>query len=240
MRSRRKGCVKTYMDYIINGFVEAFRLIFSLDRDVFSAVFISLRVSLIAIILSAIISLPSGFIIATRNFTGKRLVITILNTLMAVPTVVVGLLVYTFISRRGPLGSLNLLYTPTAMIIGQFILATPILTALTISAVHAVDERIAPTALTLGANKRQLAYTVFLEVRFGLLAAVISGFGRIVGEVGAAMILGGNIRGITRTMSTAIALQTNMGEFEVGIALGIILLIVAFLINILFHYFQQR
>jgi len=228
------------MDYILNGFVEAFRLIFAFDRDVFSAVFISLQVSLIAIVLSAVISLPLGFIIATRSFAGKRLTITILNTLMAVPTVVVGLIVYTFISRQGPFGMLNLLFTPTAMIIGQFLLAMPILTALTISAVHAVDERIAPTALTLGANNRQLAYAVFLEARFGLLASVISGFGRIIGEVGAAMMLGGNIRGVTRTMSTAIALQTSMGEFELGIALGIILLLVAFLINVLFHYFQQR
>lgn len=228
------------MDYILSGFVEAFRLIFAFDRDVFSAVFISLQVSLIAIVLSAVISLPLGFIIATRNFAGKRLTITILNTLMAVPTVVVGLIVYTFISRQGPFGMLNLLFTPTAMIIGQFLLAMPILTALTISAVHAVDERVAPTALTLGANNRQLAYAVFLEARFGLLASVISGFGRIIGEVGAAMMLGGNIRGATRTMSTAIALQTSMGEFELGIALGIILLLVAFLINVLFHYFQQR
>jgi tungstate transport system permease protein len=228
------------MDYILNGFVEAFRLIFAFDRDVFSAVFISLQVSLIAIVLSAVISLPLGFIIATRNFAGKRLTITLLNTLMAVPTVVVGLIVYTFISRQGPFGMLNLLFTPTAMIIGQFLLAMPILTALTISAVHAVDERVAPTALTLGANNRQLAYAVFLEARFGLLASVISGFGRIIGEVGAAMMLGGNIRGATRTMSTAIALQTSMGEFELGIALGIILLLVAFLINVLFHYFQQR
>jgi tungstate transport system permease protein len=228
------------MDYILDGFVQAFRLIFAFDRDVFSAVFISLQVSLIAIVLSAVISLPLGFIIATRSFAGKRLTITILNTLMAVPTVVVGLIVYTFISRQGPFGMLNLLFTPTAMIIGQFLLAMPILTALTISAVHAVDERVAPTALTLGANNRQLAYAVFLEARFGLLASVVSGFGRIIGEVGAAMMLGGNIRGATRTMSTAIALQTSMGEFELGIALGIILLLVAFLINILFHYFQQR
>jgi len=229
-----------YILSILNSFVEAFRLIFSLDRDVFSAVFISLRVSLTAIALSAIISLPLGFVIATRNFTGKRLTITILNTLMAVPTVVVGLMIYMLISRRGPFGMLNLLFTPTAMIIGQFILAMPILTSLTISAVHAVDERIAPTALTLGANNRQLVYTVFLEARFGLLAAVVSGFGRIIGEVGAAMMLGGNIRGVTRTMSTFIALQSSMGETERGIALGIILILVAFLINVLFNYFQQR
>jgi tungstate transport system permease protein len=228
------------MDYIINGFIEAFRLIFALDQDVFSAVFISLRVSLIAIVLSSIISLPLGFFIATKDFAGKRFVITALNTLMAVPTVVVGLIVYTFISRQGPFGMLNLLFTPTAMIIGQFFLATPILSALTISAVHSLDTKVAETAMTLGADRKQTIWTIFMEARFALLAAVISGFGRIIGEVGAAMMLGGNIRGATRTISTAIALQTSMGEFEIGIALGIILLIVAFLINILFHYFQQR
>jgi tungstate transport system permease protein len=228
------------MNYIINGFVEAFKLIFAFDQDVFSAVFISLRVSLIAIVLSSIVSLPLGFFIATKNFAGKRFVITTLNTLMAVPTVVVGLIVYTFISRQGPLGMLNLLFTSKAMIIGQFILANPILTSLTISAVHAVDERVASTALTLGANNRQLIYTVFLEARFGLLAAIISGFGRIIGEVGAAMMLGGNIRGVTRTISTFIALQSSMGETERGIALGVILILVAFLINVLFNYLQHK
>lgn len=228
------------MDYIINGFIEAFRLIFTFDKEVFSAVLVSLKVSIIAIILSAIISLPLGFIIATKSFNGKRFVITLLNTLMALPTVVVGLIIYTLISRSGPFGMLNLLYTQTAMIIGQFVLVTPILTALTISAVHSVDESVADTAITLGANKRQVAITIFLEARFGLLAAIVSGFGRIIGEVGSAMMLGGNIRYFTRTMSTAIALQTSMGEFEVGIALGLVLLLVAFLINILFHYFQQK
>ncbi|HGE70348.1 TPA: ABC transporter permease subunit [Candidatus Poribacteria bacterium] len=228
------------MDFIINSFIEAFRLIFALDQDVFNAVFISLKVSLTAIVLSSIVSLPLGFIIAEKNFVGKRLIIMILNTLMGVPTVVVGLLVYTFISRQGPLGMLNLLFTSKAMIIGQFILAFPILTSLTISAIQAVDERVAETALTLGANKRQLAYTVFLEARFGLLAAVISGFGRIIGEVGSAMILGGNIKGVTRTISTYIALQSSMGETERGIALGIILILMTFLINLLFNYFQHR
>ena len=228
------------MDYIIDGFKQAFYLIFTLDREVFSAVFVSLRVSCTAIILATIVGSPLGFFIAVGEFRAKRFVITVFNTLMAMPTVVVGLLVYSFLSRRGPLGMLNLLYTPTAMIIGQFILAIPIVTALTISAIHGIDEKIATTALTLGASGRQAALIVFLEARFGLLAAITSGFGRIIGEVGSAMMLGGNIRGVTRTMSTAIALQTSMGEFDVGIALGIILLLVAFLINILFHYFQHK
>lgn len=233
------------MDYIIDGFMKAFQLIFSFDREVFSAVFVSLRVSCTAIVFATIVGLPFGFYIAIREFKGKRFVVTALNTLMALPTVVVGLTVYSLLSRRGPLGPLNLLHTPNAMIIGQFILATPIVMALTISATHSVDERVTATALTLGANRRQAASTVLLEARVGLLAAMITGFGRIIGEVGAAMMLGGNIRGVTRTMSTAIALQASMGEFEIGIALGIILMlihlvIVAVLMNILFPYFQQR
>ncbi|MBM3210906.1 ABC transporter permease subunit [Candidatus Poribacteria bacterium] len=228
------------MNYIFEGFRRAFYLIFTFDPEVFSAVFVSLRVSCIAIVLATIVGIALGFLISINEFRSKRLLITILNTLMAMPTVVVGLLVYSFISRRGPLGSLNLLYTTKAMIIGQFVLAVPIITALSISAIHSVDERISTTAMTLGASGRQTAIRIFLESRFGLLAAIIAGFGRIIGEVGAAMMLGGNIRGVTRTISTAIALQTSMGEFAVGIALGIILMLVAFLINILFHYFQQR
>jgi len=228
------------MNYILDGFKEALRLIFSLDSEVFSAVFVSLRVSCTAIIFATIVGLPLGFLVVIKEFKGKRLTITLLNTLMALPTVVVGLTVYSFISRRGPLGPLNLLYTPNAMVIGQFILATPIIAALTISAIQGIDKNVAETALTLGASRRQAAAMVLLEARFGILAAIVAGFGRIIGEVGAAMMLGGNIRHFTRTISTAIALQTSMGEFAVGIALGIILLIVAFAINTMFHYFQRR
>lgn len=233
------------MTYILDGFIKALQLIFSLDREVFSAVLVSLRVSCIAIVFATIVGLPLGFCVGLREFRGKRFVVTVLNTLMALPTVVVGLTVYSLISRRGPLGPLNLLYTPGAMIIGQFILATPIIAALTVSATHSVDAKVAATAQTLGANGRQTASIVLLEARVGLLAAVITGFGRIIGEVGAAMMLGGNIWRVTRTISTAIALQTSMGEFEVGIALGIILmvihlLIVAVLMNVLFPYFQRR
>ncbi len=233
------------MGYILEGFREAFYLIFSFDREVFSAVLVSLRVSCTAIVLATIVGLPLGFWVAVKDFRGKRFVTTVLNTLMALPTVVVGLTVYSFISRRGPLGPLNLLFTPYAMVMGQFILATPIIAALTISAIHSIDENVSATALTLGASGRQAAVMVIREARVGLLAAVITGFGRIIGEVGAAMMLGGNIRRVTRTISTAIALQTSMGEFERGIALGIILmtihlLIVALMINTLVPYFQRR
>jgi len=159
--------------------------------------------------------------------------------MLSLPTVVVGLFVFSFISRQGPLGFLGLLFTPTAMVIGQFILAIPIITALTISAVQGVDRRVRPTALTLGANRLQTSITVLTEVRFALMAAIIAGFGRIIGEVGSAIMLGGNIRNYTRTITTAIALETSKGEFGFAIALGIILMIVAFSVNILFRYFQQ-
>jgi len=198
-----------------------------------------LRVSCTAIIFAIIIGVPLGFIIATRQFPGKRTVATILNTLMALPTVVVGLTVYAFISRRGPLGMFGLLYTQTAMVIGQIILATPIIAALTMSAIQGVDVKVRKTALTLGATATQAAWTVLSEAKFGLMAAIIAGFGRIIAEVGSAMMIGGNIKGSTRTITTAIALETSKGEFGLGIALGIILLIIAFGINILLHHFQK-
>ena len=163
-----------------------------------------------------------------------------MNTLLALPTVVIGLIVYSLISRRGPLGIFGLLYTPSAMIIGQFILAIPIIIALTHSAVQGIDKRVRNTALTLGATEAQSAWTVIKEARYAVLAAVITGFGRVIAEVGAAMMLGGNIKGSTRVMTTAIALETAKGEFGFAIALGIILLFVAFSINILLHYFQIK
>ena len=152
----------------------------------------------------------------------------------------VGLLVFAFISRQGPLGFLGILFSPTAMIIGQFILAIPIITALTISAVQGVDQRAHLTALTLGANHIQTSITVLNEARFALVAAIIAGFGRVIGEVGSAIMLGGNIRNYTRTITTAIALETSKGDFGFAIALGIILMVVSFAVNILFRYFQQR
>jgi tungstate transport system permease protein len=159
---------------------------------------------------------------------------------MALPTVVVGLLVYSLISRQGPLGPLELLFTPKAMVIGQFILATPIIVALTISATQAIDPRVKITAMTLGAGPLRTAVTVLSEAKFALMAAVVAGFGRVIGEVGCALMVGGNIRGYTRTMTTAISLETAKGEFAFGLALGFILLTVAFVVNILLHRLQSR
>jgi len=226
--------------YIIEGIEKAFQLIFALDREIFAIVLLSLRISLTAIMLASLIGGPLGFLMAVKDYWGKKFTVVLVNTLLALPTVVVGLIVYSLISRRGPMGVFGILYTPSAMIIGQFILATPIIIALTYSAVQGIDKRVRNTALTLGATESQSAWMVIKEARYAVLAAVIAGFGRVIAEVGAAMLLGGNIKGSTRTMTTAIALETSKGEFGFGIALGIILLIIAFSVNILLHYFQSK
>jgi tungstate transport system permease protein len=228
------------VDFILEGLRQALNLIVSLDQEVLGIAFLSLWVSTTATIFASFIGVPLGFVIGATRFPGKHMTITFFNTLLSFPTVVVGLLVFAFISRQGPLGFLGILFSPTAMIIGQFILAIPIITALTIAAVQGVDRRVRLTALTLGANRIQTSITVLNEARFALMAAIIAGFGRIVGEVGAAIMLGGNIRNYTRTITTAIALETSKGEFGFAIALGIILMIISFAVNILFRYFQQR
>jgi len=228
------------LDFIIEGIHKAFQLIFTLDSEIFNIVLLSLRVSLTAVILASLLGVYLGFLMAVKDYWGKRFSVALVNTLLALPTVVIGLIVYSLISRRGPLGVFGLLYTPSAMIIGQFVLAVPIIIALTHSAVQGIDKRVRNTALTLGATEAQSAWMVIKEARYAVLAAVITGFGRVIAEVGAAMMLGGNIKGSTRVMTTAIALESTKGEFGFAIALGIILLFVSFSINILLHYFQSK
>jgi tungstate transport system permease protein len=228
------------MEYIIEGLAKALKLIFSLDPEIYGIVGRSVRFALTATLLAAIAGVPLGFVIGSKSFKGKPAVITLLNTLMALPTVVVGLLGYAFLSRRAPLGFLDLIFSPHAVILGEFFLSLPVITNLTVSAVQAVDKRAYLTAQTLGASRWMVAWTVLMEARFALLAAIIAGFGRAVSEVGSAMMLGGNIRYYTRTMTTAIALEVSKGEFGFGLALGFFLLAVAFSINILFHYFQVK
>ena len=228
------------MEYLWGGIREAVILIISLDAEVFCTVLLSLRISLAATLFASLFGVPLGFLISTKEFPFKRPVITFFNTLLSLPTVVVGLFLYSLLSNRGPFGPLGLLFTPIAMVIGQFILATPIIVALTISAIQAMDPRAKMTAMTLGAGAVRTALTVLSEARFALTAAVIAGFGRVIAEVGAAMMVGGNIKGYTRVMTTAIALETAKGEFAFALALGCILLFVAFSINILFHYFQGK
>jgi len=215
-------------------------LVATLDPDLRSAVWVSLYVSFWSTVFASGIGIPLGLGIGLSDFSLKRPAITALNSLTAVPTVLIGLLVYGFVSRQGPLGDWGLLFTPEAIILGDAILAAPIVANFTLAAVRGADPAIVPTALTLGATRAQSTATLLSEIRFGVVAAVISGFGRVVSEVGVAMMLGGNIRGFTRTMTTAIALETSKGEFALGIALGIVLLAVAFAVNVLLHLLQQK
>ncbi|HID96295.1 MAG TPA: ABC transporter permease subunit [Candidatus Latescibacteria bacterium] len=226
------------MEYLWQGLIKALKLIVSLDREVFGIVLLSLRVSVTAIVLSALVGMPLGVLVGLRRFPGKRLFVTIVNTLMALPTVVVGLLVYTMLSHRGPLGVLGLLFTPAAMITAQSILVLPLVVGLTIVGITGVDPTVRKTAVSLGANELQAALAVVMEARYVLLAAIIAAFGRAIAEVGAAMMVGGNIKGSTRVITTAIALETGKGEFELAFALGIVLLSVAALINTALYKLQ--
>lgn len=215
-------------------------MIVHLNQEVLSAVGTSLYTSFTAILIAAVFGIPFGAVIGMQQFPGKRLAVTLLNTLMALPTVVVGLLLFGLFSRQGPLGPLGLLFTPWAMIAGQVVLATPIVANYTLAAVAGADQRILPTAMTLGAGRLRGASQLLLEVRFGVMAAIVAGFGRVIAEVGVAMMLGGNIRGTTRTMTTAIALETSKGEFAFGLALGIVLMSVALIINLFLNLMQQK
>jgi len=228
------------MDYIVDGIGEALRTILRLDREFLGTVLVSVKVALISTVLATGAGVPFGILVAESRFRGRQAVITVLNTLMSLPTVVVGLWVYSFLSRRGPLGPFGLLYTQSAMVIGQFILAFPIIAGLAVASVAGLDRRVRETALSLGADPGQ-GFRMFLhEARFGILAAVVAGFGRVFAEVGVSMMLGGNIRGYTRNITTAIALETSKGEFALGIALGLVLLTVALAINVLFGLFRKR
>lgn len=203
-------------------------------------VWTSLYTSSTAIVIAGSLGIPVGLWLGLNRFRGRQLLITLLNTMMALPTVVVGLLLFGLFSRQGPLGPMGLLFTPWAMISGQVVLATPIVANLVLTAVTGADSRIINTALTLGASQFQAARQLLREIRFGVMAAVIAGFGRVIAEVGIAMMLGGNIRNSTRTMTTAIALETSKGEFAFGLALGIVLMTVALLVNLGLNILQQR
>lgn len=228
------------MDFILDSVLSAILLLWSFDPEVYFIVYVSIKVSLTSTMVAALFGVPAGFVIAMKEFSGKRIVITILNSLLALPTVVVGLVVYAFISRKGVLGILDLLYTQTAMVIGQVILILPIVATLTIAAISRIDERYRKTALTLGAGPFQSALVIFREARFAIIAAVIAAFGRVIAEVGVSMMLGGNAKGYTRTMTTAMALEYDKGEFILGVALGIVLLAISFSMNILLNIAQGK
>jgi tungstate transport system permease protein len=228
------------MDFLVDSFLSALLLIFSMDTELLVIVQVSLKVSSISTLIASFIGVPAGFLIALKEFRGKRFLITVLNTLLAMPTVVIGLFVYAFISRRAVFGAFDLLYTQKAIIIGQVILIIPIVTTFTIAAISRIDDRYRKTALTLGANAFQTAMVIVREARFGIVASIIVAFGRVIAEVGISMMLGGNAKGFTRTMTTAMALEYDKGEFVLSVALGIVLLMVSFGMNVFFNYFQGK
>jgi tungstate transport system permease protein len=232
----KKSIVSPLMDYIFLSLKSAVGMIFSLDPEVLAISKVSIQVSFLSTLIASLIAFPLGVLIASREFWGKRFVVILMNMLLSLPTIVVGLTVYAFFSRQGPFGGLGLLFTPAAMVIGQAILATPIICAMVMSAMEKLDPRVKETALTLGADAFQTMMIQLKEIKHLVALAILAGFGRVFAEVGISMMVGGNIRHFTRNITTAIALQTQKGEFELGLALGIILLSVAFVVSLIFSF----
>lgn len=214
-------------------FSEAFRLIFTFDADLFEILWLSIRVSLIALFISAVIALPLGTYLAIARFPGRKLWILLLNSLMGMPPVVVGLMVYLVISRSGPLGWLGLLYTPTAMIIAQVILITPIIAALTVQVIETMHQEYQDTFYSLGVSGPRAIIAYLVDARYALTTCILAGFGRAISEVGAVIIVGGNIDHLTRVMTTAIALETSKGNLTLALALGTVLLTLSLIVNAL-------
>jgi tungstate transport system permease protein len=225
---------------IWNGLLRAFQLIFTFDPEVMSITGLSLRIALTSVIIGAVIALPIASLIHFHNFRGKRVLVSLIQTFYSIPTVTVGLLVFVLFSHSGPLGGLDLIFTPTVMVIGQIILVMPILLGMTISALSGVDRNITDTARSMGANGWQTMLVILKEARFAVIAAVVLAFGRAISEVGLAMMVGGNIKGFTRVLTTAISLETSKGDWELSMALGIILIFIALVINIIMNRIQQR
>ena len=228
------------MAEIWDGLVKAFQLIFTFDPEVMQIAGLSIRIAITSVLIASLICLPIGSLIHFHNFRGKRILISIIQTFYSVPTVTIGLFVFILFSRKGPLGGLDLMFTPTVMIIGQVILILPILIGLTISALSGVDRTIMDTARSMGASSWQTMLAIIREARFAVMAAVILGFGRAISEVGLALMVGGNIRGFTRVLTTAISLETSKGDIELSLALGIILIFIALVVNIIMNRIQQR
>lgn len=217
---------------------DAFGLLLAGDAELLEIIAVSLKTSLIALALAAPCAIAASYLISQRAFPGRRIAIWLAQAAMAMPTVLIGLLLYLTLSRQGPLGELEWLFSQSGIIVGQMLIALPVLIAFSLTAIQAIDPRLAETAITLGASRLAVMRTVLHEVRFGVMAALISGFGRVIAEVGCALMVGGNIKGETRTITTAIALETSKGEFAQGIALGMVLVAIALLINAVLVWLQ--
>lgn len=221
------------MDFLLRSLWESIQMIIRLDPELLSALATTLRVSFTSTLIAALLSLPLGLVIALYEFSGKRAVQYLLRTALALPTVVVGLFVYAFIARNAPLGEMRLLFTPIAIVIGQVILIVPLITALVHAALQESVRVVYEESLLLGASPLQASTKALVESRLAVVTAIMTGFGRVVSEVGISLVLGGNIRGITRTMTTAITLETSQGDFTVAFALGMVLLTLVLLVNMI-------
>ena len=226
------------MDYIWNGIKEAGRLLISFDKEVYKIILLSLFVSTTSTILSSIVSVPMGIYFGIKEFKGKRLFSRLVYTLMSIPSVIVGLIVAILLSRRGPFGFLNILYTPTAMIIAQTILVTPLIFGLSYSLSKNRGKVIEKVGITLGAGKLDIIILILRELRVDILVNVVTAFSRAISEVGAVMIVGGNIKGRTRVITTTISMMNSMGDYPMAIALGIVLLIISFGVNSIIYSYQ--
>lgn len=228
------------MNLLTDGFNEAIKLLVSGDESVYSAITTTLTVSSWSLLISLLIGLPLGFFLGYYNFFGKSVIRTVVDTLLALPTVVIGLIAYTMLSQAGPLGHFGLLFSQEAIIIGQIVLGLPIIIALTATQVEAVDNRLYTSLKGLGASSKQILTATLIEARFGLMTAAMTAYGRIMTEIGISMMVGGNIKYHTRTITTAIALETGKGEFVTGIALGLVLITIALMINISLSILRKK
>ncbi|QPH94389.1 tungstate ABC transporter permease TupB [Campylobacter concisus] len=220
------------MDFLLNGFTEAFNLLLNGNLETYSAIKATLYTSSVSILFAVLVGFPLGFILGFYDFKGRKILRLLSDTALAMPTVAIGLILYAFITRNGPLGSLNLLFTLKAVMLGQFVLALPIIISLTASVVENMDRKHYLTILNLRLAPAKLVFCVLYELRYALMVVIATAYGRIVAEVGVAMMIGGNIKYFTRTITTAVSLETNKGEFAMGIALAMVLIFIAFLVNL--------
>ena len=228
------------MNFLLEGFFQAFHLLISGNAETYSAVWATVKVSSYSMVCSLLIGIPLGFCLGYFDFRGKKPVRTVVDTMMALPTVFIGLLVYAFLTHRGPLGEFGLLFTLPGIAIGQTILALPIVIGLSATAVESMDQKLRIMIISMGASRTQLFLSTLWESRHGILAGAIASYGRVMTEVGISMMVGGNIKWHTRTITTAIALETNKGQFAMGVALGLVLLAIAFCVNVSVSFLRRR
>ena len=228
------------MDLIIDGITQAFRLIVSLDKEIIEITLLSLKISMSATFISLVIGISGGTALALSNFPGKRFLVVLVNTGMGMPPVVAGLAVTIMLWRNGPLGFFEILYTPAAMVIAQSVIATPIITGISFAAVQNIPEKMRLQILALGATKAQMVWMLVKEARLPMLAGVMAGFGGVISEIGASIMVGGNIRGYTRVLTTATVMETGKGNFDIAIALSVILLLLIFAVNFILTSIQQK